>query len=62
VLDAENGKVIEKIYINHKSHPGELGLTFSSPLVTDGRVIVGSETGGLRCYVSAAPSAEEEVK
>ena len=36
---------------NHESKPGELGLTFSSPLVSGGRVFVGSETGGLRCYV-----------
>ncbi len=51
VLDAATGKVIETIYINHKSKPGELGLTFSSPLISGGRVFVGSETGGLRCYV-----------
>jgi outer membrane protein assembly factor BamB len=50
VLDAATGKVLERVYINHESKPGELGLTFSSPLVSGGRVFVGSETGGLRCY------------
>jgi len=51
VLDAASGKVIERVYINHESKPGELALTFSSPLVSGSRVYVGSETGGLRCYV-----------
>jgi outer membrane protein assembly factor BamB len=50
VLDAATGKVLERVYINHESKPGELALTFSSPLVSGGRVFVGSETGGLRCY------------
>ena len=53
ILDAATGKVIERIYINHESKPGELGLTFSSPLVSGGRVFVGSETGGLRCYAGS---------
>jgi len=53
VLDAANGKVLERVYINHESKPGELGLTFSSPLVSGGRVLVGSETGGLRCYAGS---------
>lgn len=51
VLNAADGKIVEQIYINHKSKPGELGLTFSSPLISGGRVFVGSETGGLRCYI-----------
>lgn len=51
VLDAADGKILERIYINHEEQPGELGLTFSSPLVADGRLYVGSETGGLRCFV-----------
>ena len=53
ILDAATGKVIERVYINHESKPGELGLTFSSPLVSGGRVFVGSETGGLRCYTGS---------
>jgi outer membrane protein assembly factor BamB len=53
VLGAATGKVLERVYINHESAPGELGLTFSSPLVSGGRVFVGSETGGLRCYAGS---------
>ncbi|MCX6996963.1 MAG: PQQ-binding-like beta-propeller repeat protein [Kiritimatiellaeota bacterium] len=53
VLDAATGKVLERVYINHESKPGELALTFSSPLVSGGRVFVGSETGGLRCYAGS---------
>ena len=62
VLDGETGEVVERIYINHQNKPGELGLTFSSPLVSNGRVYVGSETGGLRCYVGAAQPASEEAQ
>jgi len=50
VLDAKDGKVLEKIYINAKGKPGEMGLSTSSPFVAGGRLYVGSETGGLRCY------------
>lgn len=50
VLDSASGEVLERVYINYEGKPGELGLTFSSPLVIGGHVIVGSETGGLRCY------------
>ncbi len=54
VLDAKSGDVLENVYINHEDKPGDLYLTFSSPLVAGGRVFVGSETGGLRCYVGSA--------
>jgi outer membrane protein assembly factor BamB len=50
VLRAADGKVLEKHYINREGKPGELGLTLGSPLVALGRLFVGSETGGLRCY------------
>ncbi len=50
VLDAANGEMIEEHYINDPARPGELGLTISSPVVFDGRVVVGSETGGLRLF------------
>jgi len=50
VLDAGTGKVIERHYINAEGKPGDLGLSLSSPIVAQGRVYVGSETGGLRCY------------
>lgn len=51
VIDAQTGSVTESIYLNDPRKPGELGLSVSSPLVADGRIFVGSETGGLRCYV-----------
>jgi outer membrane protein assembly factor BamB len=50
VLNAADGKLIERIYINSKTKPGEMSLTVSSPTVLDGRIFVGSETGGFRCY------------
>jgi outer membrane protein assembly factor BamB len=51
VIDAADGKVLQRLYINAKGRPGEMGLTLASPLVVDGRVYVGSETGGLGCLV-----------
>ena len=51
VIDGKNGKVLESVYINDPGKPGELGLSISSPLVAGGRLYVGSETGGVRCYV-----------
>lgn len=50
-LNLETGEQTERIYINSEDKPGEQGLSISSPLVVGGRLIVGSETGGLRCYV-----------
>jgi hypothetical protein len=50
VLDAADGRIIEKTFVNEEGKPGELGLCLSSPTVALGRVFVGSETGGLRCY------------
>lgn len=50
-LDLETGNLIEKHYINAADHPGEQGLSISSPLVVQGRLYVGSETGGLSCYI-----------
>ncbi|MFW5693185.1 MAG: PQQ-binding-like beta-propeller repeat protein, partial [Thermoguttaceae bacterium] len=51
VLDAADGSVLEEHYINSPSKPGEMGLSTSSPFVAGGKVFVGSETGGLRCFV-----------
>jgi len=48
VLDAKTGKVTESLYVN--AEPGEMGMSIASPTVVAGRVYVGSETGGLRCY------------
>lgn len=47
-LDAKEGKLLEKIYLNDQGKAGT-GLTVCPPQVAGGRVIVGSETGGLRC-------------
>jgi outer membrane protein assembly factor BamB len=51
VLDAgKNGEIVKKGYLNDTAHPGEQGLTLSSPTVIGGRVYIGSETGGLRGF------------
>jgi outer membrane protein assembly factor BamB len=49
VLAPQDGKVLGKTYLNDHAKPGS-GLSLSSPTVMGGRVIVGSETGGLRCF------------
>jgi len=49
VIRASDGKLIEKHYTNDEAKPGEMGLTVSSPTVANGRIYVGTETGGLRC-------------
>ena len=46
-----NGEVLEQHYVNSPDRPGEMGLSTSSPFVSAGKVLVGSETGGLRCFV-----------
>ena len=48
VLNAKTGKVLESVYVN--AEPGEMGMSIASPMIVAGRVYVGSETGGLRCY------------
>ncbi len=55
-LDSRDGKVLEKIGLNDQAKPGT-GLTLASPRVADGWIIVGSETGGLRC-LSGTGSAD----
>ena len=50
VLNADTGEVLEKHYINDKKRPGEMDLCVSSPTIAGGRLHVGTETGGLRCY------------
>ncbi|MHB1035419.1 MAG: outer membrane protein assembly factor BamB family protein [Pirellulales bacterium] len=52
VLDAADGKVLEKTHLNDPAKPG-MGLGLSSPRIAGGRVVVGSETGGLRCLVGS---------
>lgn len=56
ILDLETGLLIEKHALNDEAHPGRQNLCLSSPVVAEGRVFVGTETGGLRCFVgSSAP-------
>jgi outer membrane protein assembly factor BamB len=55
-LDSRDGKVLEKICLNDQARPGT-SLTLASPRVVDGCILVGSETGGLRC-LSGAGSAD----
>jgi outer membrane protein assembly factor BamB len=43
-----DGKVLEKVYLNDQGKPGT-GLSMSSPQIIDNRIVVGTETGGLRC-------------
>lgn len=53
VIDSKNGKVLERHYLNDQSKPGS-GLSMSDPQVANGRVYVGTETGGLVCLVGGA--------
>ena len=50
-LDLDSGDVLEKVYLNAADRPGAQGLSISSPFVANQRLFVGSETGGLRCYI-----------
>ena len=49
---ASTGKMLEKVYLNDQQKAGT-GLSLSSPQVYGNRVIVGSETGGLRALLGA---------
>lgn len=50
LLDTSTGELIEKHAVNDETEPGRRNLSLSSPLVADGHVFVGTETGGLRCF------------
>ncbi|HEV7403844.1 MAG TPA: PQQ-binding-like beta-propeller repeat protein [Chthoniobacteraceae bacterium] len=54
ILDAKSGEVLEKHALNDDLAPFRQNLCISTPLVAGGRVFVGSESGGLRCYVGGA--------
>ncbi len=54
VLDAKDGKVLEQHYVNEVGNPGDQAFSISSPTVAGGRVFLGSETGGVRCYVGSS--------
>lgn len=47
------GKMEEKVYLNSQQKAGT-GLSLSSPQIIGNRLIVGSETGGLRAFVGSA--------
>jgi outer membrane protein assembly factor BamB len=51
VLGASDGVVLEEHRLNSADVPGTMGLSVSSPFVCNGRLFVGSETGGLCCFV-----------
>jgi outer membrane protein assembly factor BamB len=50
VLDVADGSPLSESRLNAPNRPAEMGLCASSPFVSRGRVYVGSETGGLRCF------------
>ena len=50
ILDAQSGAVIETHILNDETNPGRQNLCVSAVVVSAGRVFVGSETGGLRCF------------
>ncbi|MCY2954163.1 MAG: Pyrrolo-quinoline quinone, partial [Planctomycetota bacterium] len=51
LLDVNDGRVVERHALNDPANPGQDGLSLSSPMVAGGCVFVGSETGGLRCFI-----------
>jgi outer membrane protein assembly factor BamB len=54
---AATGAMLEKVYLNDQRKPGS-GLSISSPVVVGNRVIVGSETGGLRALLLGGPGGQ----
>ena len=50
ILKASDGTVLETHLINDTAKPGAYGLATSAPILADGALYVGSETGGLRCF------------
>ncbi|HSA26153.1 MAG TPA: PQQ-binding-like beta-propeller repeat protein [Phycisphaerae bacterium] len=52
VLDSRDGRVVERVYLNDQARPGT-GLAMCLPQVCGGRVVAGSETGGLHCLVGS---------
>lgn len=53
VLNRTDGKILQTVQVNSASTPGVENLSISSPIIADGRVYVGSETGGLRCFIGS---------
>jgi hypothetical protein len=57
VINAQSGAVVERHRLNADGIPGKMGLTLSSPVIVNGRLFVGSETGGVRCFAGSQISA-----
>jgi outer membrane protein assembly factor BamB len=51
ILDAKTGRALRRYTLNDETNPGRRNLCLSAPVISDGRLFVGSETGGLRCFV-----------
>jgi outer membrane protein assembly factor BamB len=51
ILDATTGDLLEKHSLNDETNSWQGNLSLSTPIVSEGRVYVGSETGGMRCFV-----------
>jgi outer membrane protein assembly factor BamB len=58
VLDVSTGREVERIYINAENNPGGNLLSIAPPLVADGVLYTGSETGGVRAYVDGGSPDE----
>lgn len=50
LLNAKSGEVRERHLLNRADLPGKRDLSLSTPVIAGGRLLVGSETGGLRCF------------
>ncbi len=53
VLDARTGRITKRIPLNQPRRPGTGRMSISSPIIAEGRLYVGSETGGLVCLIGA---------
>jgi outer membrane protein assembly factor BamB len=53
VLAGADGRLLQKVFLNGQGKAGT-GLSVSDPQVVGGRVIVGSETGGVQAFVGGA--------
>lgn len=50
LLDSKTGRLLEKHSLHDEANPGRQNLSVSAPVLGNGRLFVGSETGGLRCF------------
>jgi len=61
-VDSRTGRIIQKVRINKPGRPSSGRMSISSPLVVQGRLYVGSETGGLQCLVGAKRAAKTSLR